>query len=184
MLEAIIKSKTRIKILTKFFLNSGTQAYLQELATEFRDSSNGIRVELNHLAEAKLLTTHREGRTILYQANTQHGLFSTIQEALQKNVGLDRLVDILVKRCGDIEAAWVVGDYARGIDGGLIDIVILGSVHITEFQLAVDKTSRLIKRKIRYLVLNTDELEAIKQQLDLEHALQILGHTAGSLNPT
>ena len=184
MLEAIITSKTRIKILTKFFLNSGTQAYLQELAKEFSDSSNSIRVELNHLKEAKLLTTHREGRTILYMANTQHGLFSIIQEALQKNVGLDRLVDLLVKRCGDITSAWVVGDYAKGVDGGLIDIVILGSVHIAEFQRTVDKTSQLIKRKIRYLVLNSDELEVFKHQLDLARALQIWGHASGSLKPS
>ena len=175
MLEAIITSKTRLKLLTKFFLNSGTQAYLQELAAEFGESSNGIRVELNRLTEAKLLITSRKGRTILYQANTQHGLFHTTQEALQKNVGLDRLVDLLVKRCGDIEAAWVVGEYARGVDCGLIDIVILGSVNLSEFQKTVDKTSRLIKRKIRYLVLDLIELESMKQHLDIDHALQIWG---------
>ncbi|NQV13948.1 ArsR family transcriptional regulator [bacterium] len=184
MLEAIITSKTRLKLLTKFFLNSGTEAYLQELASEFGESSNGIRVELNHLTKAKLLIPRREGRTVLYQANTQHGLFATIQEALQKNVGLDRLVDLLVKRCGDIEAAWVVGEYARGIDCGLIDLVILGSVNMLEFQQTVDKTSRLIERKIRFLVLDLIELKAMKQHLDLEHALQIWGSKVGQITPS
>lgn len=176
MLEALITSKTRLKLLTKFFLNNGTQAYLQELASEFGESSNGVRIELNHLTKAKLLIPHREGRTILYEANTQHGLYSTIQEALQKNVGLDRLVDVLVKRCGDIKAAWVVGDYAKGNDSGLIDLVVLGSVNLLEFQSAVDKTEKLINRKIRYLVLDTQELKCLNRYLKLENSLQIWGN--------
>jgi hypothetical protein len=175
MLEAIITSKTRLKLLNKFFLNSNTRAYLQELATELGVSSNGIRLELNHLTAAKLLTSYRSGRTVLYSANIEHGLYSTIQEALKKNVGLDKLVDLLVKRCGDISGAWVVGDYARGIDSGLIDLVILGTINLVEFQETVDKTARLIQRKIRYLVLSQSELANMKQKLDLEHALPIWG---------
>jgi hypothetical protein len=175
MLEALITSKTRLKLLTKFFLNVGTKAYLQELANEFGESSNGIRMELNHLTKAKLLFTERKGRTVLYQANPHHGLFSTIQEALQKNVGLDRLVDVLVKRCGEIEAAWVVGEYARGVDCGLIDIIILGSVNLIEFQQTVNKTSKLIKRKIRFLVVDLEELKNLSKYLDLDHALKIWG---------
>jgi hypothetical protein len=175
MLEALITSKTRLKLLTKFFLNSETQAYLQELASEFGESSNGIRLELKHLTDAKLLISKHEGRTILYRANIKHGLFRIIQEALRKNVGLDQLVDILVRRCGDIQEAWVVGAYARGIDSGLIDLVVLGSVDIVEFQKAVDKTAKLIQRKIRYLILDDNERKALNEFLDLEHALQIWG---------
>jgi hypothetical protein len=173
MLEAIITSKTRLKLLTKFFLNSGTQAYLQELASEFGESSNGIRKELKHLTRAKLLIPRQSGRTILYEANEQHGLFTIIQEALQRTMGLDHLVDLLVSRCGNIEAAWVVGEYAKGIDSGLIDIVILGTINLSEFHKTVDKTSKLIKKKIRYLVLDHNELETIGARLDLEHSLQI-----------
>lgn len=173
MLEAIITSKTRLKLLTKFFLNSGTRAYLQELATEFGESSNGIRIELNHLTRAKLLIPKQDGRTILYEANIQHSLFPIIQEALQKNVGIDHLLDLLVSRCGKIEAAWVVGEYARGIDSGLIDLVILGSINLVEFQKTVDKVTNLIKKKIRYVVITQDELETIGAHLDIEHALQI-----------
>jgi hypothetical protein len=173
LLEALITSKTRLKLLTKFFLNHETQAYLQELATEFGESSNGIRLELNHLTEAKLLTSQASGRTIVYQANKAHGLFDTIQDALRKNLGIDRVVELIIKRCGHIEAAWIVGDYARGVDSGLIDVVVLGKVNYDEFLDAIEKTSHLIDRKIRYAVLNDTELKKLSKCLDMDHALPI-----------
>ncbi len=53
MIEALITSKTRIRLLVKFFLNPTMSAYLRELSEEFGESSNGIRVELNRMANAE-----------------------------------------------------------------------------------------------------------------------------------
>ena len=55
MLETLVTSKTRAKLLLKFFLNPSTSAYLRGLADEFGESTNGVRVELNRLMEAGLL---------------------------------------------------------------------------------------------------------------------------------
>ncbi|MFN9583050.1 MAG: ArsR family transcriptional regulator, partial [Bacteroidota bacterium] len=42
MLDTLITSKTRIKLLLKFFLNGQNKAYLRNLEAEFGESSNGI----------------------------------------------------------------------------------------------------------------------------------------------
>ena len=68
MLDTIITSKTRIKLLMKFFLNPGTKAYLRELAAEFGESTNSVRIELNRLTDAKLLKSTNFGRKIIYSA--------------------------------------------------------------------------------------------------------------------
>ena len=52
MLEVLISSKTRIKLLLKFFLNPGSKAYLRGLAEEFNESTNSVRIELNRFEEA------------------------------------------------------------------------------------------------------------------------------------
>ena len=52
MIEALISSKTRIKLLLKFFLNSKTTSYLRGLEAEFGESSNAIRIELNRFEKA------------------------------------------------------------------------------------------------------------------------------------
>ena len=51
MLESLITSKTRIKLLLKFFLNSSTKAYLRGLEAEFGESTKAIRLELNRFEQ-------------------------------------------------------------------------------------------------------------------------------------
>ena len=69
MLDSLITSKTRIKLLIKFFSNRHTTAYLRSLAQEFNESSNSVRLELNRLADAGLLKAQNDGNTKLYKAN-------------------------------------------------------------------------------------------------------------------
>ena len=57
MLETLISSKTRIKLLLKFFLNSKATSYLRGLESEFGESSNGIRIELNRFEKAGMLSS-------------------------------------------------------------------------------------------------------------------------------
>ena len=173
MLNTLITSKTRINLLLKFFLNPGTKGYLRELAAEFGESTNAIRVELNRLSEAKLLQSTNLGRKVIYRANDNHSLFRDIQSVVRKYVGLDRLVEDIVNRLGAIDAAYVVGDYARGIDSGLIDVVLIGTVDSDTLEKFVLKTGNLIDRKIRPLVLNNEEFEKLWVRLDIDHALPI-----------
>ncbi len=74
MLETLISSKTRIKLLLKFFLNSKTTSYLRGLESEFGDSTNAIRLELNRLEKAGMLTAFMQGNKKMFTANTDHPL--------------------------------------------------------------------------------------------------------------
>lgn len=175
LLDSLITSKTRIKLLLKFFLNPGTKAYLRGLATEFGESTNAIRVELNRLTEAKLLKSVHAGRTVQYRANKQHSLFKDLQSVVKKFVGLDKVAEELAAKLGDIQAAYVIGDYAKGNDSGLIDLVLIGQVDDKKLKEVTAKTENLINRKIRTLVLAPTDLEKLTSRLDIEHALFIWG---------
>ena len=61
MLEALITSKTRVRLLVRFFLNPTMKAYLRQLADEFGESTNSVRVELNRLTEAGILESEAVG---------------------------------------------------------------------------------------------------------------------------
>ncbi len=178
LLDSLITSKTRIKLLLKFFLNPGTRAYLRGLATEFGESTNAIRVELNRLTEAKILKSVNSGRTVQYRANKEHSLFKDIQSVVNKYVGMDKLAEELAAKLGDIQAAYVIGDYAKGNDSGLIDLVLVGRVDDDKLKEMTAKTEELIDRKIRTLVLDPMDLEKLNSRLDIEHALFIWGNGA------
>jgi hypothetical protein len=86
MLDSLITSQTRIKLLLKFFIDSSTKAYLRGLESEFGDSTNGIRIELNRLEQAGLLVSAKEGNKKLYQANRKHPLFKDIHSLIMKEI--------------------------------------------------------------------------------------------------
>ena len=165
LFDGLISSKTRIKLLTRFFFNPQTQSYLRELAKEFNLSTNSVREELNHLTRTKLLSSQKSGRQVLYAANTKHPLFSELKSMVGKVMGIDRVVDGIVNRLGDLEKAYVIDDYAEGKDTGIIDLVLVGDIDQYHLNDLSRKTERYIKRKIRSLVLSRSEYNNMQPQL-------------------
>lgn len=164
MIDSLITSKTRIKLLMRFFLNPNSRSYLRELANEFGESTNSVRLELNRLSDAGLLVSNEEGRSKYYKANTQHPLFSEIQSIVRKTLGLDKLVEKLANQLGDLKQVLLVGDYAKGIDSGLIDIILVGGVDKKSLENLVTKLEKLIKRKVRTRVLSQKEFEDLNSK--------------------
>ena len=172
-LNTVIPSKTRVGILVKLFLNPGIKAYLRELASEFEVSTNAVRVELNHLTEHKILKSERSGRNVYYQANTDHPLFPELFSMVRKITGIDELVRSVVDRLGNLEAAYLVGDYARGVDTGIIDVVLVGDIDKLQLDDFVQKTGVFIQRKIRSLVLNSEEFERLRGKNSLDPVVRL-----------
>ncbi|MFN3942975.1 MAG: ArsR family transcriptional regulator [Flavobacterium sp.] len=127
MLPELITSKTRLRLLVKFFINASNHGYLRGLATEMQENTNAIRKELNHLSEAGYLEKEEIGNKVSYKANTQHPLFGLLQQIIHKYMGLDVLVETILSRMGVVEQIWLVGDYAEGRDTGSIEVVIVGA---------------------------------------------------------
>ena len=166
LLSSLISSKTRVKILMRFFFNPGTRAYLRELAKEFNVSTNAVREELNQLTRTNLLQSERNGRSVYYQANTDHALFPELKSMVSKVMGIDRVIDGIVSRLGNLERAYLIGDYAEGKDTGIIDIVLVGEIDQYHLNDLSRKTERYIKRKIRTLVLSRDEYNKFLTELE------------------
>ena len=175
MLESLITSKTRIKLLLKFFINPSTKAYLRELAKEFDVSTNSIRLELNRLEKSNLLISQMQGRTVEYQANAQNTLFKDIRNIALKYVGIDCLIENIISKLGDLRSAYIIGDYAHGLDTGIIDVVLIGNIDKNILNQLVEKTETLINRKIKWLILEEEELKSLKDTLDISHALKVWG---------
>ncbi len=160
MLQALITSKTRIKLLMKFFLNSRNTSYLRDLASEFGESTNAIRLELNHLEEAGLLHSRMQGNKKIFQANCKHPLYPNIHGLLMKHTGIDRIVDHVVSNLGGLRSAYVVGSFARGMDNPVIDLLLVGEGIDTAYLLKlIGKAETLIDRKIRYVLIESEETD-------------------------
>ncbi len=167
MLDALITGKTRIKLLLRFFLNPATSSYLREIASEFNESTNSIRIELQRLAEAGLLREKKMNGKVFYSANTDHPLFSEIHSIVQKTLGIDKLLEGLIKKVGTVRRAFIVGEYAKGVDCGLIDLVLIGrGIDVAFLHALASKVEGVIDRKIRYLVLHEEEEKEVMKEFE------------------
>ena len=160
MLETLISSKTRIKLLLKFFLNSKATSYLRGLETEFGDSTNSIRIELNRFEKAGMLKTYIKGNKKYFQANTDHPLYKDTHNILLKYIGFDKIIDTIIENIGDLKKVYVTGALAQGIDAQNIDLVFFGDVNTLYLSQLVEKIERHISRKIRYSVFSENELQS------------------------
>jgi predicted transcriptional regulator len=158
MLDTLIQSKTRLKLLLRFFLNPESSAYLRGLAQEFDESTNAVRVELNRFEEAGLIQSHKDGNKKMYQVNTNFPMFNELQKIAFKHFGIDQIIEQVIEKLGDVEAVYLTGDLARGLDSNVVDVTLIGS-HIDNSYLArlVEKAEVLIERKIRTLSYESDE---------------------------
>ena len=163
MIETLISSKTRVKLLMKFFLNSSTTAYLRSLEEEFGESTNGIRLELNKFEKAGFIDSYTEGNKKLFKANTKHPLFKDINSIVLKLTGLVHIVDYVVQRIGDLHKVYLVGKLANGQNTDIIDIILVGDNINQTFMLEqIQKAEKKIGKKIRYVHFSSDEFDLSK----------------------
>lgn len=160
MLDAfsgLITSKMRVKLLIRLFLNPHTQSYVRELANDFGVSPSQVKTELDGLNKSELVNSEKNGRQVLYSANQQHPLFPELQSMVRKSLGMDHIVESILERLGNLQAAYLIGDYAAGHDTGIIDIVLIGEIDQTNLHDLTTKAERYIGRRIRPLVLTQKE---------------------------
>ena len=157
MLDSLITSKTRLRLLIKFFLNIANKGYLNGLANEFGESTNSVRKELNNLSSAGYLEKYNENNRVIYKANVSHPLFKIIQKVVKKHLGIEEILETVLKRIGDVKKIMILGDYAEGIDSGHIEILIVGD-KISEDYLKdiTPKIEKKINRKVSFFVSNTN----------------------------
>jgi hypothetical protein len=165
LFKGLITSKTRIKLLIRFFFNPEARSYLRELAKEFNVSSNAVREELNQLSKSKLLKSEKSGRQIYYSANEKHPLFPELKTMVGKVIGIDLVIDNIIQRLGDLEYAYLLDDYASGKDTGIIDLLLIGNIDQNQLNDLSIKTERYIKRKIRTLIIAPDDFDGFSQYL-------------------
>ena len=153
MLNDLITSKTRLQLLVKFFISAANSGYLRGLALEMSENTNAIRKELNHLSEAGYILRDAGTAKIMYRANVQHPLFSTLQQLVRKHLGIDQIITQVLERMGTVSKIYLIGAYAKGIDSGTIEVVVEGAdVNQDYLEQLAPKIQQEIKKEVQFTV--------------------------------
>ncbi len=167
MLDTLISSRTRINLLLKFFLNPECTSYLRELAEEFNESTNGIRLELNKFEQAGMLYSIVEGNRKLFKANKDYPFYNEIHNILMKYTGIGQIIEQFVLHLGQLNKVYLSGDYAKGRHSEIIDVVLVGEINRKYLVNAIEKAQKLILKKIKYLIYSNNEFDCNSMAKDL-----------------
>ena len=157
LIKTLITSKTRVKLLLKFFLNPQNTAYLRGLSEELEESTNAVRLELNRLESAKMLNSSRIGNKKMFTVNKTHPLFKDVNQIVRKYLGIDIIIENILKGLGEPAKIFLTGDLAEGRNSDIVDIILVGIINKNYLTEVVEKTEKLIERKIRYIAYTEKE---------------------------
>lgn len=153
MLQALITSKTRMRLLIKFFINVANTGYLRGLATEMQENTNAIRKELNNLSEAGFIVREELETKVIYKANVKHPMFEILQQLVRKHVGIDSIIEQIFVRLGSVSRIYLIGDCAKGLDTGVIEVVVEGMDLNEEY--VVNLAPKISKQLNKTIIIQT-----------------------------
>jgi len=159
MLEALIPSKARVKLLTLFLLNPESEFYIREIVRMTGENINGVRRELANLESFGLLIGRRRGNQHYFTVNRDFFLYTDLQQLVLKTEGVARVIRENLSSLQNIECMFIYGSFARGTAGGRsdIDLFIVGDVNEEVLIPLVNTSERAINREINYTLMLASE---------------------------
>jgi predicted transcriptional regulator len=161
MLEALISSKTRIKLLLRLFLNPESSAHLRGLAEEFDESTNSVRLELNRFESAGMLNSDLVGNKKVFKANISYPLFQEVRSILLKYTGLQEVIEEVVQKLGDVREVYLTGDLALGKESDIVSLIIIGNPDKHYLIHLISKFEELVPKRIQYLIYSKEQASQI-----------------------
>jgi DNA-binding HxlR family transcriptional regulator len=177
VLDNIFSGKIRIALLTKLLLNPASKVYLRGLERDLGVSSNTVRLELNKLQEMHLIEAQEDSdntKVKNYVVNQGHPMFKTLRGIIMQFVGLDQIVDQIIKKLGNLDQVYLTGDLAEGKNSPFVDLVIVGNVDKVYMHQLIEKVEPLISKKIRVGLFKPSDFSEDLME-GIEHKLALIG---------
>jgi len=168
MLEDLIVSRVRVKLLELFLTNPEKIFHVREMVRRTQEEINAVRRELAHLEKVGILTKEPRANRLYYAFRRDYPLYFELLELVAKTTGLGK--DLLKNKAklGKIKFAMLSGRFVRGIPGSAerVDLLVVGNVVLPELAQIVKQEEVRRDREINYTVMNEDEFEFRKKRRD------------------
>ena len=188
MLDVLVKSAVRRKILGLFALNQGRRFYPRYIAKQIQESAHAVGLELVYLVKSDILNVTQEGTHAYYQWNQTYSFAALLVQTIKKMRDMgqkeilslpcldqeERLKENLIKVVADIKKYYqpekiiLFGSAAGGTIGpnSDLDIVIIKKTSLAFFKRAQQLVDMLdYDVDIDFLVYTPEEFEqALKQK--------------------
>ncbi|MDI6903502.1 MAG: nucleotidyltransferase domain-containing protein [Methanocellales archaeon] len=159
MLEKLLTSKTRVKILELLILNADSEFYLRETAKRVGISPAYVKKELENLQELNLILQRKRGNMILFKINKNSPIFEELKSIFLKTESLGEFIRKNLRKLGEIKHALIYGSFAKGRESkeSDIDLLVIGSVREEELIEVIREVEGKTGREINYIIWSGNE---------------------------
>lgn len=169
ILEDIIISRVRVKLLQLLLLNPGTIYHVREIVRQLGEEINAVRRELLHMEKAGMVSKEQRANRLFYTFRKDYPLYFELLTLMIKTSGLSWDIIRNKTKLGKIKFAMLSGKYARKIDRkgtNEVDLLIVGSVVLPELSQIVKNEEGRRGGEINYTVMSEEEFTFRKRRRD------------------
>lgn len=153
MLESIITSKTKRKLLTLFFTNPKSSFYIREICRKTNEQTNSVSAELRKMEKAGILKSERRANNLFYRVNMFCPIYAELKGIIIKTEGIGNELRNAIANL-KVKFAFIYGSYAKGEEreGSDIDLMIIGTIKPEQVASVLRDLERQIGREINYSI--------------------------------
>lgn len=176
MLQDLMVSKVRVKLLKTFLSQPKEMFYVRQLVRLTGEEINAVRRELQRMERLGMVKKENRGNRIYYWFNKDYPLYQDLLSLIAKSAGLGGEIIKKKGKIGRIKFALISGRMARGLPTkeGSVDLLIIGDINLPELANIVRAQEVKLGREINYSVMNIQEFDFRKKRRD-PFLLGILG---------
>lgn len=168
MLEHIIPSKTRRKILELFFHNPNEPHYLRRVVRDIDEEVNAVKRELDILTESKVLERERRLNKVFYRLNKDFLYYDEFVRMFSKTTFLASEIIKNASKIGKIKFATLSTKFSRkiAIKNDEIYLLLVGIVVVPEISSIIKEAEKSFIQEINYTVMTEEEFAFRKKNND------------------
>jgi predicted nucleotidyltransferase len=168
VLDKLIPSSARVKVLKLLLLNEGKRYYQREIADLTGLPVRAVQRESAMMTDIGLLRRTEDGNRVYFQAESACPIFPELKRILLKTVALELPLTEALAEDERIQAAFIYGSYAAGRETATsdIDLFIVGSISGRQLSSALRQAQVEIQREINYYLVTPEEF---RERLEREN---------------
>lgn len=168
MLEDIVISKVRVKLLHVFYSDLTELYHVRGLVRKVDEEINAVRRELIHLEQAGILKKEPRGNRVYYWPNQNYPLYKELVSVVSKETGLGEQIIKNRNRIGKITFCVFSGKFVRRMPrkADQLDILIVGNIVMPELSALIKTEEDHREQEINYTVMSDDEFDFRKKRKD------------------
>ncbi len=168
MLQHIIPSKTRRKILELFYHRPNDVYYLRKMVRELGEEVNAVKRELDILTQEKLLSREKRLNKIFYSLNKHYLFYEEFLRIFAKTNFLSTEIYKNLTKIGKIKFIALSTKFVKNIPikNDEIYLLVIGITVVPEIEILISNIEKQIDKNINYTVMTEEEFIFRKKNND------------------